>query len=603
MTFDVVAREIIRESISNALCIDDSFYEPYAIPKNEDDENYILSKELYTSFKKENCILDVYRYSKYELWNSTKENLLANKELVVLDWELNDTEEIIDTLKVLSDIVKNDNVLFIYIYTKETDLGSILLKILSYFSPFSQIELKDKYISLCKQLEEILYPESKFSKYSSVFDIDLLESNKILDHITEYMKNAVIFPSRYDDNYNDMLSEIKLEADKKKSFVRKLKKIGCELYSCESYPDDKNKCLRIFKNIVLFKSGFGRDSKTIEHTGFNWIFDKNYTFLLNNKLVRIATKKATSVSGAEQLIAPDELFSDLSSAISKEPNNFLNLLGLEVRNIFRKGSSIIGRDFPTINELAFFHHEQDVNQQDNTNFQRFLLRLWEDDLSNYVHSSNLTIFPSLDSYKSDNDINRKLSKVNKNQLASDLARLNYYYCISRNHNVNPRKIEFGDIFRLAVQISPKSDLESTGRDLESDASSEPNLLTYEFLLCITQQCECLRPNKINYMYHFVGGEKLDLTSGLKKVDDDLISFLVPADAAPAPYCIKWYPKPFSIYINSGQNDISNTIVSKICGQKLLLKHVDKLKENYAQKVANHAFSDASRIGIDFAKIK
>lgn len=104
------------------------------------------------------------------------------------------------------------------------------------------------------------------------------------------------------------------------------------------------------------------------------------------------------------------------------------------------------------------------------------------------------------------------------------------------------------------------------------------------------------------MYHFVGGVKLDLKSGLQKVDNDLISFLVPANAAPIPYCIKWHPKPFSIYINGEQNNVSNTLVSKICGQKLLLKHVDKLKENYAQKIANHAFSDASRIGIDFAKI-
>lgn len=598
MTFDIVAKEIIRESISNALCIDDSFYEPYDIPPNEKDEDYLLSKELYEAFKKENCILDIYRYSEYELWDSVKENLLSNKELVVLDWELNNTKEIIDTLEVLSDIVKNDSVLFVYIYTRETYLGQILLKILSHYSSFSQTELQNKYVQLCKQLECTLNPDTTLPQDDADIDLDILDSNKIIDSLVENMKNMIISPFRYDDEYSEMLSRIKLDAPLKKSFVRKLKKIGSELFDCNSLHDDKYTSLKIFKNIVLLKSGLGRTFETAEPTEFNWVLDKSYTFLLNNKLIRIGTKKTASIGGTEQLIAPDDLFSDLSSAISKEPNNFLNLLGLEMRNVFRKGSSIVGRDFPTINELAFFHHEQHINQEDTTSFERFLLRLWEDDLSNYVHSSNLTIFPSLDIYKSDNDINTKLSQINRDQLANDLARLNYYYCVSRAHNANPRKIEFGDIFQLDIKNSP-----------ERKTSSDPYLLLtddikskYEFLLCITQQCECLRPNKINYMYHFVGGVKLDLKSGLQKVDNDLISFLVPANAAPIPYCIKWHPKPFSIYINGEQNNVSNTLVSKICGQKLLLKHVDKLKENYAQKIANHAFSDASRIGIDFAKI-
>ncbi len=147
-----------------------------------------------------------------------------------------------------------------------------------------------------------------------------------------------------------------------------------------------------------------------------------------------------------------------------------------------------------------------------------------------------------------------------------------------------------------------------GRTFELNAKTENNKLNiYEsliekaikedsFLLCITPHCDCLRPEKIDNCFYFVGGKKLDLSSGLKKGDTDFISYIQIENEI---ICIEWKTTPFTIHIPN-ENKIIPPIECDLSGKKIRLKHITWQKENYSQRIANQSFSYASRVGINLA---
>ena len=71
---------ILKESITNALFIDDKALEPFEVNK----EGFEDFTELYKSFKKYNCLLDIRRYK--NIGHKTKFNKsLSKTDLLVLD--------------------------------------------------------------------------------------------------------------------------------------------------------------------------------------------------------------------------------------------------------------------------------------------------------------------------------------------------------------------------------------------------------------------------------------------------------------------------------------------------------------------------------------
>ena len=154
MSFESVAKEIVRDSIRSAICVDNAFVEPYTDPIEGDDEE--TPKKLYHSFRKEDCNLDIYRYEDILKWKLDKEYILKNHDLLILDWELTGDPPFKDALEILWEVINLPSLHFVVIYTQEQDTFDIELNIRSFFGvPYEDMsERRLKYEEFCDKLED-----------------------------------------------------------------------------------------------------------------------------------------------------------------------------------------------------------------------------------------------------------------------------------------------------------------------------------------------------------------------------------------------------------------------------------------------------------------
>lgn len=303
------------------------------------------------------------------------------------------------------------------------------------------------------------------------------------------------------------------------------------------------------------------------------IFTSNYisdSFLfLNHTIIQISQKK-------ERL--PKDFYESFRDAIVGSTNNYLTIMGLEMRNRFKMNSAFIGKDIDQINDLAFFFHK-DHNNNPEDSFYDFLKTMWRDQASSFLYNEGmeLKVFDALENYKSENKIDQLIDE-NKDRVKFqiDLAQLNFYYNRLNIQRKKKDKIKFGDVF------------------INTENQSE-------FFLCITALCDCVRPENLNHMLYFAKGSKGKLSDELKKGDQGYNSYLINDDGTP--FVINWTNKPLSIYIKESDNVIEKTIPINIYGQEKKISYLSTIKENYAQRIANNAFSHPLRVGIYFADRK
>ncbi|RIW11585.1 hypothetical protein D0X99_20325, partial [Algoriphagus lacus] len=103
LTFTDVAKNIIKETISSAIFIDDHALENFkAKNSNYKDENNRTIK-LFEDFKKNQCLLHPFKFTK-KGWKENKRFYLKNKDLLILDWQLV-KEDHSEALKILNEAV------------------------------------------------------------------------------------------------------------------------------------------------------------------------------------------------------------------------------------------------------------------------------------------------------------------------------------------------------------------------------------------------------------------------------------------------------------------------------------------------------------------
>jgi len=562
MDFDSAAKKIVSDSICSAVCIDNAFVEPYTHMENPEESKYKTPKELYESFKKQNCVLDVYKYVDFENWENKKESILKGKDLLILDWELSDGEPPFkDTLVILLEAVRTESLPFVYIYTQEIDLDKVVLNIFSYFSGNTLEKLKEKYDLLCENLED---------NFSEVND-----ARELLKGMTEKCKEIVIFPHKIKDIRGQIFGYFKekLELDfiNTGEFHKNFMDIGKNIFKCET--DEK-----FLMDLGLFLNNGHLPKEPVPEVSMYPIESERYAYLIHNTVVKISTKKTPATGGAvEHIVSPEDVYSELSKTICSRPQNFLALLGLELRNLYRDSSSVIGKDINEIDEMAFFQHQNSLKDEDDERFHDFLKNIWKDEISSFLLDQKPLLFSVLDNYKMKKDIDSLLKSHDNNLLIQHLSRLNYYYSISRSQHKLSRKIRFGDIFSFLEETSPPS---------------------HSFLLCVTPHCDCLRPKKNGFF--FVSGNEISLKNGLEKekINSGFISFVIFDKKL---ICIEWITSPFTIHIPA--NNIIEHIVCDLLEKKIILNHLAYQKENYTQRIANESFSKANRVGIDFAKLE
>lgn len=550
MSFQEISSKIIKEAINSAVYIDDKVLLPFENKRS----GLIDQSDLFHSFRKNSCYLDFYRYVKSKRDNFAK--ILSNKDLLILDWHLSRNEEDLSaTFEILKLAINTQCLHFSVIYTdqdKEILSESVILNVGAFFSGLDRTlseTCKDK---IREFIDSTGWAEDDQTKFA----------NELKRLSTELF---------FEFNDKDKHKEISIEINKlitpmgRKEFVDFLN--GLELPT-EDYKKQLVFLSFILNDCYLPEKGFQQKTS---------VYPDRNTVRINHLFIKAISKKS---------IDENELYDEFTNSLTTGSNIFLTLLGLEMRNRFRETSGFIGKELDDLSQLAFFYHRSSHFGGYEELFNEFLKDIWKDQVASFLLEKNIELFGAIDEFKDGNNIDDKLAKFTKGDEKSreDLAKLNFVYnrlAIKRKKN---DEIRFGDIFLL---------------NLNDDAKI--------YLLCLTQHCDCLRPEKIKNMFFFVEGEEIGITKGVDKSDGDFISFIENSDKKLT--CIDWTNgtddcKPFTFYIkNTQMKGEKKTVALNYKGENRKASYLCTLKENYAQRIANKAFSYPLRVGIDFATFK
>lgn len=552
MTFDAVAAEIVKDSIRTAYAIDDEIVEPYSDQIGDSK----MSQELYASFQKVGCSLELARFTTKKKWDLEQKKNIEKKDLLILDWELSKSgTKYANSLHILQHAIQQPGLPFICIYTHAHDLDVIAKNIFSYFwfgkEDKDSIERKGNDLLNVLQEKVADFDEDKF-KEIAVKTLDIIKT-----------------PSRE----KGILKEISTCINE--AFGKDAKKIilyeGNTLFNMSEIKD-------ILTYFSLSSCGFLKSGKKIQRTDIFPIqtIGCPYSFLIDNAIVQIFKK-----TGPEGSVPPEKLYEHLSQAICKRPRNFVSLLGLEFRNYFRDKAKTLGRELNSIDEDAFLYHQECINKETagGDHFSFFMKDIWNSQVTGDWHGHNPQTLAVIEDYKTKHNFNDRLTTIIRTQgkeISGSLAYLNKRYSMLRWKPNPPTSLSFGDIFK-------------------TNSSDIP------YLLCITSHCDCLRPDKINDMILFVAGKEKTINNGLLTGDEGFQSFI--RDENRSVICLDWEDKPFSIHIETSKLNLSKPVKAKFKNVKIELKYQCTQRENYTQRIANHAFGNAGRVGITFANLK
>lgn len=559
MSFEDVAKNIVWNSINSAICVDNAFVEPYAPQGKGGDEK--TPRLLYESFRNENCSLNVYKYTTDESWSRIKDFVLLNHDLLILDWELGNDSSFKEALCILREAVEEPSLLFVLIYTQNTDIGNIKLNINSFFDRTysNETERNDIYNQICEHLDD---------------NTEIDDANVFFRKMANEVKDCIIAPV---SKQREMWSEL---------FSTKFQ----DLYDGEDFGTFRRELIDQshthlggnIKDLLKFITYFCLNSEINvngDKIDINQIEGVLNSFLMNNTLVSIFSKQTAGASG-ESVISPELVYTTFAEIIYKRPRNFLTLLALEMKNIYRDNSTLIGQELFDIHDVAFFHHQQSLETKED--FHNFLRNCWQNQLSELSYVENPKLFSVLDEYKTRNDIENEITRYKNekvDEFRKELIKLNFNYSFITSKRKPNDHIRFGDIFTFT-------------QNGEEDDSV--------FLLCITPHCDCLNPSNIRNKFYFVKGNKYSMEKGLDKPEEEFYSFLKHNKEY---ICIKWENKPFTLYIPDGINDISEKILVLYHKTDHFLRYCASQKENYTQRIANNAFSHAVRVGVELANYK
>ena len=555
-------KDLIADSIKSAVCIDDQYAEPYQkAPKNGKD-----AEILYHSFRQQGkCDLDIYNYNNLEDFIKAREYLFCNKELLILDWELSPSAQNVyeDSLKILEDAINNSYIQFITIYTQAPSFNEIVYRIFSYFY-FNSMEnnslRKEKYKNLTEEIEDAL------SEINSDLSSDDLE-----EAIRKYISGYSIYPNKQQHIESEIKAEIFNKVDKKeqgricKLLFPILNRYGFGTYRefylwYELYYSTKDDILEIVRE----------DQTPLPLKVLN-IDNTTPALLINNTVIFVLEKQ----KGTNEGITPKDVFHKICQIISTITNCRSLILSLRLKLIINEKLAILGKGLGGLNEEALVYHANSYNDKTNEGRFEYLISC----LTNHI---NQNVIDNLDYPKLE-----KLFKEENIKEPEDkhLAALNAFLTFTSKNKMYQwrHQLKSGDIFKLEVPILHESNL-------------TPEI---EYIICITQSCDCLRPEKVNYNFAFTSGKSAILSTALSKVQTDCYSFINDHEA------IQWSNKFFTLNLKNSYifniNDKIPVILND--GKPNHLEYIGNQKEIFSQRIINATFNRASRMGVDLPEKK
>lgn len=539
-------KQIIVNNINTAICIDDEYVEPY----NNTPTGTDTPKKLYTSFRNEgNCLLDVYQFETYEKYESKKDYILNHRDLIILDWELDkEGEKYQNTLRILGDCFTSPEANVVCIYTSESNLGRILFTIIAEFGIITKE--KERFKHLCSLIDEVLTEEG------ASIDIDTLKSrtenlvkNFSLDKENRNKGEYDIKKNLRDNLGNDCFIKIcriirKFKTDYYIKNNTELLHWLCYLYNTEPY------------------NGLPISEKKGDYQ--NNIISSN-SLIINNTIIFLFSKEKTGG------VSPDKLFNKLVSEISEYPNYKTYLFKSIIREPIHRSLTVFGKGLNNIDENVLIYHAKKYRIDEDLN--EYIAKLLGIQITD-IFKKSISIDKIRDLFKPE--------EVKGEPENSDLAKLDSLLTFNpKSKRKQTRKIHTGDVFKLSQKIYFCDNIEG------------------EYLICITQSCDCAIPQKIGYNFAFaLGKEETSLETAVKNAEKEYYTFCLDNRV------IKWTKNFFTINLKLqyefNEEDPIKIMLNDL--KKFEMTYLGNMKDYYAQRIVNYVFNNALRIGIDLPNI-
>lgn len=562
------AFEILDASINNAVFIDEKakdFYSGSEINPHVLEEK--LSFDLYKTFKDNGKNLTVHKFESSNIDEpKTLEYLFKGKDLILLDWELNELTGQDHSLNLLHKAVSSPNINFCCIYSSSINFNTIPLFLDAYFSGLTK--------------EDFVTIQNEYSHF---------EKTELVNELTKSNEEIQLFA---DDNGIDFSTFPIIDLrDKPHNYLLRL--------------------IHISLNIAVFHLSDKTKSK------YEVLNIGNESFMINNTFVLTLKKDFEEDTDYEKLLKR------ISEIVITNEGSFFQLLGMEMQAIFNDNESFIDNSILKSSTEALFQFRNHLG--DDKAFGTIIKKLLLEQATLKLRTAKLELL------KSDFLDAKTHELAQKNPTHEALFNLNVFYNSVKVKSLHPDdapNLNFGDVFKGA------------GKD---------------YYLCITALCDCLYPNKIDSNFYFAKGEEFeDLDTALRLGDTAFLSFLPNGKVVLwgdkeivkkpkikknqgesdenfekrkelellkfeneayrkflyKPFFIK--PKVFNVEDNKIKDnnlriwDITNRVTKQGRNHDLNyfeIEYISTLRDDYTQRIANHAFGHPSRVGVDFAKIK
>lgn len=551
-----VQQKLISETINSAICIDNEYVAAYS--GNAGDANYDASKLLYESFRDSGkCHLDIYTFTNMAAYLRDKEKMFRNRDLVILDWELDNNKacKYEDALAILDDVCQNDQIHFVDIYTQAENLGDIAKTIYSYF----KLQIREELLPL---VESITGPMSElFDSY----EMDGFDVATVQGVAKDVLGDFIMNPSRREEiqkNFIDQIARTYSEAkggNVKKDMCMKFRPL------LQANKDQFKDTLAFIRAYCIC---FLCESEKVSASGLMAKAVNPNTVLVNGTVVHVTSKRD---------IHPDGLFKDLVTAVTGIPRHRSLLLSLLLKQVVDSNLASVGKAIGKISEEALLKHCRSLEEAGipEENVSNFVASALTEHVLHSFHEGEMDFsFVDLMTLGAE----EKVQEYEKEQILEFNSMLTF---IPKTAIKAPlHQIKTGDVFELDRGVA--------GKDGDKD-------LNYQYILCITQSCDALRPEKVNQNLAFVLGELVDAAEGIGSAEKYHYSYF------PDQKVVKWSKRFFTIYIADTKLPLADggrSFTFPYIDGDFVATFIGTQKDAYTYRIINNVFSNAMRIGID-----
>lgn len=566
MTYSDKAFAIVKRSINSAVFIDEKAWEFYSSePQDPTIIEHQLSTDLYESFKSEGVSLAVHKFKESDLSNeSIKRYLLKDRDLVLLDWELEDGGGIQYSLELLSDIIQYPHINFCCIYTSTANFDDIAHHINSYFSGFSQDnfgEIVTAYSFLDTNSIELIF--------SAINSNDEAQIDEVFALLGIDSVNFPIDLSESENNPTFILSAI--------------------YYAFNKYVKSEKQEIAV----------------TSINTASGCIIINNTFILILNKDVENDTKPSQLIRRiSDELIKPEN------------KNSFLQLLGLEMQTIFGENESFINENLLQSSTEAFFTHRNFLKARDGDDipFNSLIKKIMIEHAGLRLRTAKLSLLETA-------FLDQKGKEHHTDPSNEEIASMNTFYNsvnVGSLNNIDFPKVNFGDIFydetnkdyylcitALCDCLRPKKIKQNyyfvKGKEINIQIAN--SLGDAAFISYI--------PNNKAISWINIESTKSKKCNNTELSEEQVrINNLEAENKVLQQFKYKpVYIQPHTFNIKNPRIEEDSILISRIIPDNVdkekrdieqsRIKYITSLRPNYTQRIANHAFTHPVRVGVDF----